>query len=316
MQKKSSFPASLWLAAVAVVVVLPAAAGPPSPDPLAAIDPPTTAVLATSPPTTAPPTTGPPTTAPPATSPPTTAPPATSPPTTAPPATSPPTTAPPATRPPTTAPPARNPPTTAPAAPRLGGTVATGRRSVSRGDGGPAAAFKSSVDAIGSTAGRAVMPAVRKLARTPAVRGLAESQPVAATKEAVARATEELGDLKPARIVPYLWLALVALLLTTGAFLRLWWAPPDWPSFRSLAVGAHRSAGQRPRRPARQVGWPASPRPAPSREGGWRPATPAANGLAARRPPHRVGIDVGRLRSGPPPRGPVFTGQHDRDPRG
>jgi hypothetical protein len=156
------------------------------------------------------------------------------------------------------------------------------------------------------------MPAVRKLVRMPAARRLAESQPVAATRQAVAMAAEELRDLKPATIVPYLWLALLALLVTTGAFLRLWWAPPDWPSLRSLAVGVHRRAGQQPR--GWQVGWPATPRPAaPRRNGGWRPPLPAATVLATRRLPHRVGIDVGRLRSVPPPGKPVFTGRDDPD---
>jgi hypothetical protein len=171
---------------------------------------------------------------------------------------------------------------------------------------------------IGSTAAaaaeRMVLPAVRKLVRLPAVRKLAESQPVLATKKAVALVTEELSQLEPASVVPYLWLALLALLVTTGAFLRLWWAPPDWPSARSLAVGSHRRAGGQPRKPGWQVGWPASPPPVPHRNGNWRPPLPGATGLAARRLPSRIGVDVDSLRAAPPPGKPVFTGQDDPDP--
>jgi hypothetical protein len=296
----------------------------------AATDPPTTAVVATDPPTTAPPPTDPPTTAPPPTDPPTTAPPPTDPPTTAPPPTDPPTTAPPPTDPPTTAPnttapvvigpntlpPPINPPAGTPSSPGGGSSVAIGTGS--SGSSGPAGAFKSVMKTVGSTAAAAaehmVMPAVRKLVRLPAVRKLAESQPVVATKQAVALVTEELSQLKPATVVPYLWLALLALLVTTGAFLRLWWAPPDWPSVRSLAVGSHRRAGEQPRQLGWQVGWPASPPPRSQRTRDWIPPLPGATGLAARRLPSRVGIDVSRLRAAPPPGKPVFTGQDDPDP--
>jgi hypothetical protein len=281
---------------------------------IAATDPPTTAVVATDPPTT-----DPPTTAPPPTDPPTTAPPPTDPPTTAPPPTDPPTTAPATTSPvvigPNTLPPGSTPTANPPPSPGGGGSVAIGAQPGATS--GPAAAFKAAVSTIGSTAAtaaeRVVMPAVRKLVRLPAVRKLAESQPVAATKKAVALVTEELRDLEPATVVPYLWMALLALLVTTGAFLRLWWAPPNWPSSRSLAVGAHRRAGAQPRQ-AWQVGWPASPPSGPHRGAGWRPPLPGATGLAARRlPPSRVGIDVDRLRAAPPLGKPVFTGQDEEE---
>jgi hypothetical protein len=356
VQKKSSFPMSLGVAAIAVLVVLLLQAGggvgggqagtsavvalasgellPGTTEPgltgadvettvaalPAATDPPTTVpVAATDPPTTAPPPTEPPTTAPPPTDPPTTAPPPTDPPTTAPPPTNPPTTVPATTAPVVIGPNNLPPGTSPPPSPGGGGTVAIGSGPASsRSSGsGPAGAFKSAMHTLGSTAAsaaeRVVMPAVRKLVRLPAVRKLAESEPVAATRKAVAMATEELRDLEPATIVPYLWLALLALLVTTGAFLRLWWAPPDWPSIRSLAVGSHRRASQVPGKLGWQVGWPASPRPAPPRNGGWGPPLPGATGLAARRLPHHVGIDVDRLRSVPPPGKPVFTGQDDPD---
>jgi hypothetical protein len=359
-KKKSSFPGSLGVVAIAVLAVLliqagaggdragttavaAIAAGDLLSDPTVpglevdttvtvlpqATDPATTLVTATDPPTTAPPPTDPPTTAPPPTDPPTTAPPPTDPPTTAPPPTDPPTTAPPPTDPPTTAPattapvvigpntlpPGSTPTGNPPSNPAGGGSVAIGAQPGATS--GPAAAFKSAVTTIGSTAAtaaeRMVLPAVRKLVRLPAVRKLAESQPVAATKKAVALVTEELRDLKPASVVPFLWMALLALLVTTGAFLRLWWAPPDWPSSRSLAVGAHRRAGAQPRQLS--WGWPASPRPLPQRAaGGWMPPLPGATGLAARRlPPPRLGIDVDRLREAPPPGKPVFTGQDDAE---
>ena len=194
-----------------------------------------------------------------------------------------------------------------------GGSVAIGTKPAS-GTSSPAAAFKAAMTTIASTAttaaARLVAPAVRKLVRLPAVRKLAESQPVVATKKAVALVTEELRDLKPSSVAPYLWMALLALLVTTGAFMRLWWAPPDWPSSRSLAVGVHRHAGAQPR----QVGWgwPASPPPLPQRAaGGWRPPLPGATGLAARRLPPSVGVDVDHLRASPPAGKPVFTGQDD-----
>jgi hypothetical protein len=272
-----------------------------------ATDPDTTLVTATDPPTTAPPPTDPPTTAPPPTDPPTTAPPPTDPPTTAPATTSP------VVIGPNTLPPASGNP---PSNPGGGGSVAIGAKPAS-GTSGPAAAFKAAMTTIGSTATtaaeRMIAPAVRKLVRLPAVRKLAESQPVLATKKAVALVTEELRDLKPASVVPYLWMALLALLVTSGAFLRLWWAPPDWPSSGSLAVGVHRHAGAKPRQVA--WGWPASPRPLPQRAaGGWRPPLPGATGLAARRLPPSLGIDVDRLRASPPPGKPVFTGQDDPEP--
>lgn len=358
MQKKSSFPRSLGAAAIAVFGVLLLQVGTgigggqagtrpvavlaagdlvsqttaPGLDTearvaQAATDPPTTTVVAaTDPPTTAPPPTDPPTTAPPPTDPPTTAPPPTDPPTTAPPPTDPPTTAPATTAPattapvangPTTLPPGATPPTSPPSNPGGGSSVAVGAEPSSSGSG-PAAAFKSAMQAVGSTAAaaaeRMVLPAVRKLVRLPAVRKLADSKPVAATKKAVALVTEELRDLEPATIVPFLWAALLALLVATGAFLRLWWAPPDWPSSRSLAVGAHRRASQQPRRDW-QVGWPASPPALQRRTPGWRPPLPGATGLASRRLPG-VGVDVDRLRAAPPPGKPVFTGLDDPDPSG
>jgi len=116
------------------------------------------------------------------------------------------------------------------------------------------------------------------------------------------------GATGPGSAVPNLWLALPVLLLTTGVFLCLWWAPSGWPSIRSLAGGWHRHASRRPG----TLGRPASPSPpAPQRDGGWKP--PLAGGLAAGRAPHRFGIDVSGLRSGPPPGKPVFTGQDDPD---
>jgi hypothetical protein len=178
---------------------------------------------------------------------------------------------------------------------------------------GPAGAFKSAMRTIGSTATtaaqRLVLPAMRKLARVPAVRKLTQSQPVAATKQAVMFVTEELSELSPSKVAPFLWLALLALLVTCGAFLRLWWAPIEWPSTRSLAVGAHRRAGQRPRRPGWQ-GWqgrPAAPPPRRRTPSGWKPPLPAATGLT----PRRIGIDVARLRDLPPAGKPVFTGEDE-----
>jgi hypothetical protein len=153
---------------------------------------------------------------------------------------------------------------------------------------------------------------VRKLARIPAVHKLAQSQPVAATKQAVMFVTEELSELKPSRVAPFLWLALLALLVSCGAFLRLWWAPVDWPSARSLTVGAHRRAGQQPRR-AGWPGWPATPPRRSHRRPGWQPPLPDANGPAMRSRPRRIGIDVSRLRSLPPAGKPVFTGDDDLD---
>src|SRR6266540_4304181 len=331
-KKKSSFPGSLGVVAIAVLAVLliqagagaggdragttavaAIAAGDLLSDPTVpglevdttvtvlpqATDPATTLVTATDPPTTAPPPTDPPTTAPPPTDPPTTAPATTAP----------------VVIGPNTLPPGSTPTGNPPSNPAGGGSVAIGAQPGATS--GPAAAFKSAVTTIGSTAAtaaeRMVLPAVRKLVRLPAVRKLAESQPVAATKKAVALVTEELRDLKPASVVPFLWMALLALLVTTGAFLRLWWAPPDWPSSRSLAVGAHRRAGAQPRQLS--WGWPASPRPLPQRAaGGWMPPLPGATGLAARRlPPPRLGIDVDRLREAPLPGKPVFTGQDDAE---
>jgi hypothetical protein len=279
---------------------------------------PTTAPPTTEPPP--PPTTEPPTTAPPTTEPPTTAPPTTEPPTTAPPTTEPPTTAPPTTASgpvigPNTLPPAAVPPPGGP--PSSPGTpVAIGSAPAASGSG-PTGAFRSAVRTLGSTATaaaqRLVLPAVRKLARIPAVRKLAQSRPVAATKQAVMFVTEELRELKPSRVAPFLWLALLALLVSCGAFLRLWWAPVDWPSARSLAVGAHRRAGQQPSR-AGWPGWPATPpRRSRRRPSSWQPPLPDANGLATRSLPRRIGIDVSRLRSLPPAGKPVFTGDDDLD---
>src|SRR6266540_3369247 len=321
-KKKSSFPGSLGVVAIAVLAVLliqagagaggdragttavaAIAAGDLLSDPTVpglevdttvtvlpqATDPATTLVTATDPPTTAPPPTDPPTTAPATTAP--------------------------VVIGPNTLPPGSTPTGNPPSNPAGGGSVAIGAQPGATS--GPAAAFKSAVTTIGSTAAtaaeRMVLPAVRKLVRLPAVRKLAESQPVAATKKAVALVTEELRDLKPASVVPFFWMALLALLVTTGAFLRLWWAPPDWPSSRSLAVGAHRRAGAQPRQLS--WGWPASPRPLPQRAaGGWMPPLPGATGLAARRlPPPRLGIDVDRLREAPLPGKPVFTGQDDAE---
>jgi hypothetical protein len=282
----------------------------------------TLTTLAVETPTTAPPTTEPPTTAPPTTEPPTTAPPTTEPTTTAPPTTAPPTTAPPTTAPPTTAPgpvvgpnilppAAAPPPAGSPSSP--GVPVAIGSGPAASGSG-PTGAFRSAVRTLGSTATaaahRLILPAVRKLARIPAVHKLAQSQPVAATKQAVMFVTEELRELKPSRVAPFLWLALLALLVSCGAFLRLWWAPVDWPSARSLAVGAHRRAGQQPRR-AGWPGWPATPPRRPRRRPGWQPPLPDANGLATQSRPRRIGIDVSRLRSLPPAGKPVFTGDDD-----
>jgi hypothetical protein len=272
-------------------------------------------------PTTEPPTTVPPTTEPPTTAPPTTEPPTTVPPTTAPPTTEPPTTASepvigPNTLPPVTSPPAGGSPSTP------GTPVAIGSKPATGGSG-PTAALSSAVRTLGSTATtlgstvttaahRIVMPTVRKLARIPAVRKLAQSEPVAATKRAVMFVTEELSELKPSRVAPYLWLALLALLVSCGAFLRLWWAPVDWPSTRSLSVGAHRRAGQQPRRAA-WLGWPATPPPRRSRRrSGWQPALPAEPAAPSRS--RRIGIDVARLRSLPPAGKPIFTGDDDLDP--
>jgi hypothetical protein len=269
------------------------------------------------PPTTAPPPTEPPTTAPPPTEPPTTAPPPTEPPTTAPPTTEPPTTAPPTTEPPTASGPLIGPNTMPPAAPppssgspsTPGAAAAIGAGVTAIGEGATAA-FKSAVQTIGSTAttaARRLVPTMRKLARIPAVRKLTESQPVAATKQAVMFVTEELRELNPSKVAPFLWLALLALLVSCGAFLRLWWAPADWPSARSLAVGAHRRAGQSPRRA--WLGWPATAPPRRSRRrSGWQPSLPAASELTTPSRPRRIGIDVGRLRSLPPAGKPIFTG--------
>jgi hypothetical protein len=329
--QRSSLIRAVSAAAIAVVCVLllQVSAGADEPGQVGQAAETTLTTLAVettlaAPPTTEPPTTEPPTTAPPTTAPPTTEPPTTAPPTTEPPTTAPPTTAPPATVPPTTAsgpvigpntlPPATSPPPggspSSPATP-----VAIGSGSDTSGSG-PTGAFKSAVRTLGSTAtaaaNRIVLPAMRKLARIPAVHKLTQSQPVAATKQAVMFVTEELRELKPSRVAPFLWLALLALLVSCGAFLRLWWAPVDWPSARSLAVGAHRRAGQQPRR-AGWLGWPATPprrsRPRP----GWQPSLPGANGLATRSRPQRIGIDVGRLRSLPPAGKPVFTGDDDPD---
>jgi hypothetical protein len=282
--------------------------------------------VSTEPPTTLPPTTEPPTTEPPTTVPPTTEPPTTAPPTT----TEPPTTAPPTTQPPTTAsgpvigPNTLPPPAGGGGSPSSPGAPAAIGSGPAASESGPTGAFKSAIGTLGSTAAtvgstvttaarRMVLPAVRKLARVPAVRKLAQSQPVAATKQAVRFVTEELSQLEPARVATFLWLALLALLVSCGAFLRLWWAPVDWPSTRSLAVGAHRRAGQQPRRPV-WPGWPAAAPPRRSRgRSGWQPPAPGATGLTPRRSPQGIGIDVGRLRSHPPAPKPVFTGD-DQDP--
>jgi hypothetical protein len=319
---------SIAVLAVVCVLLLQVGAGADEPGPVGQAAETTLTTLAVESPTTAPPTTEPPTTAPPTTEPPTTAPPTTEPPTTAPPTTEPPTTAPPTTAPPTTAPPTTasgpviGPNTVAPAAaPPAGGPSSPGApvaigSGPAASDSGPTGAFRSAVRTLGSTATaaahRLVLPAVRKLARIPAVRKLAESQPVAATKQAVMFVTEELRELKPSRVTPFLWLALLALLVSLGAFLRLWWAPVDWPSTRSLAVGAHRRAGQQPSR-AGWLGWPATPPRRSRRRPGWQPPLPGGNGLAAGSRPRRIGIDVARLRSLPPAGKPVFTGDDDLD---
>src|SRR6266540_1159586 len=264
VQKKPSFPGSLGLVAIAVLGVLLLQAGSgvggdeagtgavaalASGDVLsdatvpgvpglaaettvtpgaAATDPPTTAEVATDPATTAPPPTDPPPTAP-------------------------------VVIGPHTLPPPINPPAGTPSSPGGGSSVAIGTGS--SGSSGPAGAFKSVMKTVGSTAAAAaehmVMPAVRKLVRLPAVRKLAESQPVVATKQAVALVTEELSQLKPATVVPYLWLALLALLVTTGG-------PAS-----DRASWAGRSAG-RPRRRRGRNGPGTGDRRCPGRPG-WPP---------------------------------------------
>jgi hypothetical protein len=308
--------------ALVCVLLLPVGAGADEPGPVGQAAETTLTTLAADPEpaTTAPPTTEPPTTAPPTTEPPTTTPPTTTPPTTTPPTTTPPTTTPPTTvsgpviGPNTLPPAAAPPPGGSPSSPVT--PVAIGSGSAASGSG-PTGAFRSAVRTLGSTAtaaaDRLILPAVRKLARIPAVHKLAQSQPVAATKQAVMFVTEELRELKPSRVAPFLWLALLALLVSCGAFLRLWWAPVDWPSARSLAVGAHRRAGQQPRR-AGWPGWPATPpRRSRRRRPGWQPPLPDANGPAMRSRPRRIGIDVSRLRSLPLAGKPVFTGDDDLD---
>jgi hypothetical protein len=287
--------------ALVCVLLLQVGAGADEPDPVGQAAETTLTTLAADPepPTTAPPTTEPPTTAPPTTAPPTTAPPTT--------------VSGPVIGPNTLPPAAAPPPAGSPSSP--GTPVAIGSGSTAS-ESGPTGAFSSAVRTLGSTATaaahRLILPAVRKLARIPAVHKLAQSQPVAATKQAVMFVTEELRELKPSRVAPFLWLALLALLVSCGAFLRLWWAPVDWPSARSLAVGAHRRAGQQPRR-AGWPGWPATPPRRSGRRPGWQPPLPDANGPAMRSRPRRIGIDVSRLRSLPPAGKPVFTGDDDLD---
>jgi hypothetical protein len=306
VQRKASFPAWLWVAAIAVVVVLllllkaggDVGGGKAETDawvPLASVGfrgaeaettvtgqpattgPPTTVAppASTGPPTTGAVTTSPPTTSVSAAKPPTSAPQPTSPPTTAPRRASPPITAPQPTiaprraSPPTTAPLPTRPPTTAPQ-PTNPPTTA------------PA-----------TTAPAVIVPNTLPPGTSP-------PGPDAGGSGAIG-----LGSA-----VPNLWLALPVLLLTTGVFLWLWRAPSSWPSIRSLAVGWHRHASRRPG----TLGRPASPSPpAPQRDGGWKPPLPGTNGLAAGRAPHRFGIDVSGLRSVPPPDKPVFTGRDDPD---
>jgi outer membrane biosynthesis protein TonB len=301
VQRKASFLAWLWVAAIAVVAVLlllfkaggdvgGGQAGTDAWVPLASVGlpgagaettvtgqpattgPPTTvAVTVTAPPTTVvpPASTGPPTTGAVTTSPPPTSVRATNPPTSAPRSTSPPTTTPRRASPPTTAPLPTRPPTTAPRPTRPPTTA-------------PA-----------TTAPAVIVPNTLPPGTSPPGPGAGGS-----------------GAIGPGSAAPNLWLALPLLLGTAGVFLWLWRAPSSWPSIRSLAVGWHRHASRRPG----TLGRPASPSPpAPQRDGGWKPPLPGTNGLAAGRAPHRFGIDVSGLRSVPPPDMPVFTGRDDPD---
>ena len=327
MQRKASFLAWLWVAAIAAIVMVAVlllkaggdVGGQAETDawvPLASVGflgaeaettvtvqpattgPPTTvAVSVTAPPTTvAPPaSTGPPTTGAVTTNPPTTGAVTTNPPTTSVTAANPPTSAPRSTSPPTTAPgpPARRPPRREPTSPP---TTASRRASP------PTTAPEPT----------------NSPTTTPATTTPATTTPAVIVPNALPPGTFPPGPgaggsgaIGPGSAIPNLWLALPVLLLITGVFLWLWWVPSGWPAIRSLAGGWYRHASRR----LGTLSWPASsPSPPTSqRIGGWKPPLPGTNGLAAGRAPHRFGIDVSGLRSVPPSDMPVFTGRDDPD---
>ncbi len=250
----------------------------------------------------------------------TTAPPATEPPTTVPPPTEPPTTAPPTTEPPTTAP-----PTTAPLPPNMATTTTGVTTAPVGGPAGPGSATGSSSGPPGAGSGpgasggggdggisatepvmfllgtarpvvermlAAAKPMAERLFPKALVRRLARTEPVAATGQAVRLVADEVGELEPATVAGYLWLALAALLTTLAACTSLWWAPRGWPTPAGLALTAHRRV---PRR-------------------GWAPLGGAVDGrhLPGRHLPGRsgtgsIGIDVESLRAAPAVATPVFS---------
>jgi hypothetical protein len=330
VQRKASFLAWLWVAAIAVVAVLlllfkaggdvgGGQAGTDAWVPLASVGlpgagaettvtgqpattgaPTTVAVTVTAPPTTVvpPASTGPPTTGAVTTSPPPTSVRATNPPTSVPRSTSPPTTTPRRASPPATAPLPTRPPTTAPR-PTTAPTTAPRRASP------PATAPLPTRPP--TTAPRPTSPPTTAPATTAPAVIVPNTLPSGTSPPGPGAGSGAIG---PGSAVPDLWLALPVLLGTAGVFLWLWRAPSGWPSIRSLAVGWHRHASRRPG----TLGRPASPSPpAPQRDGGWKPPLPGTNGLAAGRAPHRFGIDVSGLRSVPPPGKPFFTGRDDPD---